>query len=91
MVNVTILMILVNLKRVNLEKFVYLALQVICTWKLQSFIVSINFNIIEADGKTHYTRDCHEDSGEACVEEAEENVKKDFNLALNKSLKSTCL
>ena len=42
---------------------------------LQSFITSINFDIAEADGKTHYTRDCHEDSGEACVEEAEENVK----------------
>ena len=69
----------------------YLALQVICTWKLQSIIASINFNIIEADGKTRYTRNCHEDSGEACVEEAEENVKLIDNFAANKCLKSVCL
>ena len=93
-VNVTMLRILVNLKDVNMEKFVDLALMV-TTFDNNGILLihmPINFDVIEIDGIAHYMRNCREDIGEVCAESHHPSVRINWQLYnLKKSLKSIFL
>ena len=82
LVNVTMLRILVNLKDVNMENFVDLALRV-TTFDNNGILLihmPINFDVIEIDGIAHYMRNCREDIGEVCAESHHPSVRINWQL-----------